>query len=67
MADRLVQQHAGPAGTRTTAISPAGARYRRQLQDRLARRFKGKVFGSFFGHKDLEPVASAAARRCPSR
>ena len=51
----------GQPGPSTTSISPAGAVTRVKLNDRLARRLVGKMFGRLFRLEEFELYASAAA------
>ena len=62
MADRFMQQHAGPAGTEHHDLFAGGRFHGVELHDRLARGFSGEVFRGALLLKIFQFVASAAAR-----
>ncbi len=61
MADGFVQKHAGPARAEHDFHFAGRSFARVELQDRLARRFLGEIFGSLFPEEEVEGNASAAA------
>ena len=66
MADRFVQEHAGPSRTENnfhfSGRSFAGV----QLQNRLSRRLFGEIFGSLVAEEEIQGHPTASARAAAS-
>src|SRR5438034_11525992 len=61
MADRFVQEHAGPAGTKHNFHFTGRGFASVQLQNCLSRRFLGEIFGSLITEEQMQSYPTAAA------
>ena len=61
MADRFVQEHAGPAGTKHNFHFTGRGFASVQLQNCLSRRFLGEIFGSLITEEKIQRYPTAAA------